>query len=679
MATPFTVTIDSATISTTEYSLPTDSTTRVAQTTVCVLECWIDFAAMTAAETYDVIMYEKVNGGTQRVLFSNRLVGVQAELYRLGPLFVSEGWDVTVTKIAGTDRSIGWSLRKDVGEVNVIQWLGTACASPTVSGVPEVDVTYWTGVAAGAADVYGGVPVHKSSTPVVTAGEVDSATATTLTVATTGAPEVDDACIGMLLVSWYINEGNTDWQCRRISAYDSASRAFTVNADWDNTPTSAWSYRVVADAVADANVVKWLNTAVPTPTVAGVPNVNTKTWNDLTTAALPLTPTVAGRALDVSAGGEAGVDWANVGSPTTTVGLSGTTVKTATDVTALLPAALVGGRIDASVGAVAANAITAAAIAAGAIDLATLAADLLTALYVRQNTATAGGASTITLDGAASATDSFYKNTKIFIASGTGAGQTRGYSSYVGATKVYTVDSAWDVVPDATTVFILFTNVGAAGGTVDANVVSWLGTAASTPTVAGVPNVNVKTWNDLPTVALPLIPTTAGRTLDVSATGEAGVDWANVGSPTTAVGLSGTTIKEVTDVAAALATAQTGITSTLEAVGVIRRNTAQAGAASTITLDAAASASDDFYKNGLIIILSGVGSLQFRTISSYVGATKVVTVDRAWASVPDNTSVFLIVVAGGAGSSGGATAAEVDTQLTSTHGAGSWRADRGVS
>jgi hypothetical protein len=41
-----------------------------------------------------------------------------------------------------------------------------------------------------------------------------------------------------------------------------------------------------------------------------------------------LKPTTAGRALDVSAGGEAGVDWANVGSPTTAVDLSGTTIKT---------------------------------------------------------------------------------------------------------------------------------------------------------------------------------------------------------------------------------------------------------------------------------------------------------------------------------------------------------------
>lgn len=77
-------------------------------------------------------------------------------------------------------------------------------------------------------------------------------------------------------------------------------------------------------------------------------------------------PTTAGRTLDVSAGGEAGVDWANVGSPTTTLNLSGTTVKTATDVEtdtadiqSRLPAALVGGRIDANVGAISGDATAA--------------------------------------------------------------------------------------------------------------------------------------------------------------------------------------------------------------------------------------------------------------------------------------------------------------------------------
>jgi hypothetical protein len=46
-----------------------------------------------------------------------------------------------------------------------------------------------------------------------------------------------------------------------------------------------------------------------------------------------------------------------------------------------------------------------------------------------------------------------------------------------------------------------------------------------------------------------LQPTTAGRTLDVSSTGEAGVDWANVGSPTTTVGLTNTTISSAQVVA----------------------------------------------------------------------------------------------------------------------------------
>jgi hypothetical protein len=45
-----------------------------------------------------------------------------------------------------------------------------------------------------------------------------------------------------------------------------------------------------------------------------------------------------------------------------------------------------------------------------------------------------------------------------------------------------------------------------------------------------------------------VMPTTAGRTLDVSATGEAGLDWANVGSPGTTVSLSATTVAIVTAV-----------------------------------------------------------------------------------------------------------------------------------
>ena len=89
--------------------------------------------------------------------------------------------------------------------------------------------------------------------------------------------------------------------------------------------------------------------------------------------------------------------------------------------------------------------------------------------------------------------------------------------------------------------------LGDASGRVDIG--KLLGTAWLTPATAGTPDVNVKLWNGLTTVALPLTPTTAGRTLDVSATGEAGIDFANIGSPTTTVNLSGTTVGTVTALA----------------------------------------------------------------------------------------------------------------------------------
>lgn len=74
----------------------------------------------------------------------------------------------------------------------------------------------------------------------------------------------------------------------------------------------------------------------------------------------------------------------------------------------------------------------------------------------------------------------------------------------------------------------------------------------------------------------------------------------------------------------------------------IRKSTATAGAASTITLDAGASAIDNFYSESKITILSGLGLGQSRTIVSYVGATKVATVSRPWNTNPDATSVFQI-------------------------------------
>jgi hypothetical protein len=74
-----------------------------------------------------------------------------------------------------------------------------------------------------------------------------------------------------------------------------------------------------------------------------------------------------------------------------------------------------------------------------------------------------------------------------------------------------------------------------------------------------------------------------------------------------------------------------------------RRGTATAGAAATITLDASANASNDYYNNSIIILVSGPGAGQARVITDYVGSTLVATVNAAWTTQPTNATVFVIV------------------------------------
>jgi hypothetical protein len=70
--------------------------------------------------------------------------------------------------------------------------------------------------------------------------------------------------------------------------------------------------------------------------------------------------------------------------------------------------------------------------------------------------------------------------------------------------------------------------------------------------------------------------------------------------------------------------------------------TAQGGGASTITLDAAASATNDFYNGCVIMTVSGTGRWQSRIITDYDGTTKVATVNRAWAINPVSGTGFFI-------------------------------------
>lgn len=240
----------------------------------------------------------------------------------------------------------------------------------------------------------------------------------------------------------------------RVSIY--VAGALPVWQDFMIVPANVWDSLFGADKL-QVDAVEWLGNTIATPTVAGVPEVDVTHW--LGTAAA--TPTVAGvPEVDVThfggtagtfSGGRAEVNTSHVAGTAQT---AGDIIADTNDIQARLPAALVGGRIDASVGAVATGAITAAAIADGAIDRATFAAD--TGLQsVRSNTAQAGAATSITLDASASATDNFYNGQRVYLTGGTGAGQDRLVTAYNGTTKVATVHPAWATNPDATSTFAI--------------------------------------------------------------------------------------------------------------------------------------------------------------------------------------------------------------------------------
>jgi hypothetical protein len=107
----------SATIGTTERSLPADTTTGVptSQTDDGTMQIWLDLNALALGDEFEMNFYEKVGSGTtQRKVFDPiRFVGPQTSnpIYVSAAFMVRHGWDVTLKKIAGTDRAIPWSLR----------------------------------------------------------------------------------------------------------------------------------------------------------------------------------------------------------------------------------------------------------------------------------------------------------------------------------------------------------------------------------------------------------------------------------------------------------------------------------------------------------------------------------------------------------------------------------------
>jgi hypothetical protein len=101
--------LDGVTIGTTEYSVPFNANYAIGtnKTDDGVFQLFVDDNAnMTKTEEYEIRIREKVhNGGTQRTVFRATIKGVQSEVFVTPTLLLGNGWDMTIKKLAGTDRA----------------------------------------------------------------------------------------------------------------------------------------------------------------------------------------------------------------------------------------------------------------------------------------------------------------------------------------------------------------------------------------------------------------------------------------------------------------------------------------------------------------------------------------------------------------------------------------------
>lgn len=107
--------ISAVTIGVTEWSIVNNSSSIATSTAAGWYCCLIDFGtAIAAGDTFEFKVYEKVlSGGTQRLVYSFPVTGVQsAPIWPSPTLPLMWGWDMTLKKLAGTDRAISASIRK---------------------------------------------------------------------------------------------------------------------------------------------------------------------------------------------------------------------------------------------------------------------------------------------------------------------------------------------------------------------------------------------------------------------------------------------------------------------------------------------------------------------------------------------------------------------------------------
>lgn len=385
---------------------------------------------------------------------------------------------VDIIKVAGTPqtaRDLGASVLLSSGtgtgqldftsgvvKGNVTQFNGSSATS--ASGRPEVNATHWNGTAV--------TTPNTAGTPVVDVGRINNVVTTSVTTVGANVGTTQPVNFSGTGASAYVKGDLEQWigtaplalSSQQVQAIVPDTQKVDLNTIKTQAVTCAGAVTIPAATLASTtNITAGTITTVTTLTNApsdssgvttllariggaitisgGRVDANTTYLAgaplDTTTAQIgvkvvsyasgqaPLQPTTAGRTLDVSVGGEAGVDWANIGSPTTTVALSGTTVGAATKVST---------PIDANVTTVAGQ----TASASGTVDFDTLATLISNCVqYLTSGAALSGSTTTAGLASTASSANQAYRDSWILVDS-----QVRLITNYNGATRTATFTPA---------------------------------------------------------------------------------------------------------------------------------------------------------------------------------------------------------------------------------------------
>lgn len=268
---------------------------------------------------------------------------------------------VVVSAITVDTRTINFvaaTFRIGPVAANVTQWLGTAAATPTVAGVPEVDVTHLGGAAQSATDLKdfaddGYDPATNKVEGVKLADTLTTYTGNTVqtgdSFARLGAPAGASHAADIAAIEAHTDDigiagaGLTALGDVRLANLDATVSSRLATAGYTAPPSAA----VVADAVLDEDMTAH-QTQGSLGQAIGDPVADTNT--------------IYKAVVTDAAGATVGVDVVAVKAETASI------QSDTNDIQTRIPAALVSGRMDSSVGAMAAGVIAAATFAANALD-----------------------------------------------------------------------------------------------------------------------------------------------------------------------------------------------------------------------------------------------------------------------------------------------------------------------